>query len=104
MARLSAVSARRVRANRANAKKSTGPKTPEGKARSSRNSSTHGVFCQQLVLPGENRELFDALRAGLLLKLNPQDVLELMLVDRIVSASWRLRRLAGAEEAAHLAR
>jgi hypothetical protein len=43
IARLSA----RVRANRKNALLSTGPKTPEGKARVSRNALFHGLACEE---------------------------------------------------------
>jgi hypothetical protein len=48
------VSSRKRAANRANARKSTGPRTPEGKARSSRNAISHGIYCQNLLLPGED--------------------------------------------------
>lgn len=43
----SVLSARRIRANRRNAKKSTGPKTAAGKARSCRNATGYGIFCQR---------------------------------------------------------
>ncbi|MEA2736690.1 MAG: hypothetical protein QOE14_3141, partial [Humisphaera sp.] len=39
------LSRRRLRANRRNAKKSTGPRTAEGKRRAARNSISHGIFC-----------------------------------------------------------
>jgi hypothetical protein len=48
------ISAKKLAANRANAKKSTGPRTPEGKRRSSKNAVTHGMFCNDTVLPGED--------------------------------------------------
>src|SRR3954470_9829498 len=96
-------SARRLRANRQNARRSSGPRTAAGKRRSSRNATSHGVFCRDLVLPGESREEFDAFRNAFLLRLNPQDVLELMIVDRVVAASWKLRRLQAAEPYLHAA-
>ena len=46
------ISAKKRRANRRNAKKSTGPRSEEGKAKSKMNATTHGFFCADLVLPG----------------------------------------------------
>ena len=43
----------------ANAKKSTGPNTPEGKARSSKNALKHGLLARDAVLPGEDPADFD---------------------------------------------
>ena len=40
-------------ANRANALKSTGPRSLAGKMRSSRNALSHGLTAKQPVLPGE---------------------------------------------------
>ena len=95
------VSSKRIRANRRNARLSTGPRTPGGKQVSSRNATSHGIFCQDVLLPGENEELFHAIRHGILISLSPQDTLELMLVDRIVAARWRLRRLREDEHFEH---
>ena len=50
----------RTEANRKNAQRSTGPKTPEGKARSSKNALKHGLTSEELILPGENPEAYDA--------------------------------------------
>ena len=50
-----------IDANRRNALKSTGPKTPEGKAAVSMNSLRHGLRARKVVLPGENREEFNQL-------------------------------------------
>ncbi|MEA2709630.1 MAG: hypothetical protein QOF78_2231, partial [Phycisphaerales bacterium] len=48
------VSQRKRRANRRNAQKSTGPRTAEGKRRAARNSISHGIFCFDLLLDGED--------------------------------------------------
>jgi hypothetical protein len=53
------------------------------------------------VLPGESNAEFQALRDSYLMRLNPQDVLELLIVDRIVAAAWKLRRLQAAEPFIH---
>src|SRR5207237_1879608 len=93
--------ARRLRANQRNARRSTGPRTDSGKRRSSRNATSHGIYCRDLVLPGESQHEFQAYRDAYLLRLNPQDVLELLIVDRIVAAGWKLRRLQAAEPHIH---
>jgi hypothetical protein len=46
-------------ANAANARLSTGPRTAEGKARSSQNVRTHGLTATELVIAAEDREEFD---------------------------------------------
>ncbi len=88
---------KRIEANRRNALKSTGPKTPEGKASVRYNAMKHGLLSQDVLLPGEDeatlRELGELLRD----ELQPVGELESMLVDRIVAAHWRLCRLGRVE-------
>ena len=93
------LSPRKLRANRRNARKSTGPRTAEGKKVSSRNATTHALFCRDLVLPGEDEQDFHLLRESILRALKPQDAMELALVDRLVCDQWRLKRLQRAEMA-----
>jgi hypothetical protein len=90
-------SARKVEANRQNALKSTGPKTPEGKNASRLNSLRHGLLSEEILLPGENEEVFRQFGERLRAELQPVGELENLLVDRIVEASWRLRRLRRVE-------
>ena len=95
------VSEKKLRANRRNARKSTGPKTAEGKAKSSQNAVSHGIFCQAAVLGGESLTEFQILRNAYLQTLKPQNILELSFVDRIVLSQWRLDRSQRTEMLMH---
>ncbi len=75
---------RKRAANRANAAKSTGPRTPEGKRRASRNAVIHGLFCRSVLLPGEDAERLRRLRHGIIGRIRPRDELERALADRVV--------------------
>jgi hypothetical protein len=83
--------------NRKNAKKSTGPRTAEGKARSSRNSTVHGLTGKSPILPGEDPADLRDLAAQYRDALHPQGQVEEDLVERMAVATYRLRRLAGIE-------
>jgi hypothetical protein len=90
-------SAKKAQANRQNALKSTGPKTPGGKAAVRLNAVRHGLLSREILLPGEDegalRELNDRLRD----ELQPVGEMESLLVDRVVTGYWRLRRLGRVE-------
>ena len=79
-------------ANRLNAQKSTGPRTAEGKAAACLNAVQHGLRAQALVLPGEEPDEYRLHRQGMLADLQPQDLAETDLAERIVELAWRLRR------------
>jgi hypothetical protein len=87
------VSQRQLEANRANAKRSTGPKSASGKARSRLNAVTHGLTSRQLVVGAEKPEDFDAFREALFADLEPSGALQCELVDEIARFQWRLRRI-----------
>jgi hypothetical protein len=85
-------SAAQIEANRSNAKLSAGPTTPEGKARSSRNATTHGLSAAEVVLfPGEEPE-FQALRDGLYNDLRPFGDHQTQLFNEAVYHAWNRRR------------
>jgi hypothetical protein len=90
-------SEKKAEANRRNALKSTGPKTPEGKAAVRLNALRHGILSREILLPGEDEEALRELGERLRAELQPVGELENLLVDRIISAYWRLRRLGRVE-------
>ena len=77
------MSRKQLEANRANAKRSTGPKSDAGKTRSRMNALKHGFSSQEIVLEGEDADQFDALRAQLEVEFAPDSVIERELVDRL---------------------
>jgi hypothetical protein len=86
-------SEKQVEANRANARKSTGPKTAEGRARSRANAWKHGLTASTLIIVGEEPDEFDELRAALIDSYDPQSPWERELVERLAGIFWRLRRV-----------
>ena len=92
------VSQRKLAANRANAAKSTGPRTPEGKAVSRFNALVHGMAAQTSVLPDEEDAELLELAQAVEADLRPRGAVERALVGRVVSILWRLRRVGQAEE------
>lgn len=83
----------RQAANASNACLSTGPRTGEGKARSSQNARTHGLTATGLVIAAEDREEFDELLAQLQADIRPQGALQQILFDQLVASAWNLRRI-----------
>ena len=92
-------------ANQLNALKSTGPRTPAGKAKASANSLKLGILSRNLIIPGENAADFEELLAQLLGEEQPVGTLEAALVERVAICLWRQRRTVTAESASlHLQR
>ncbi len=81
--------------NRLNAKKSSGPKTPEGKARSSRNSLKTGLYSTTALLPDEDPEEYRKHAESYALSLRPQDPVQADLVKILSDNVWCLRRIRG---------
>src|SRR5918912_4277830 len=84
-------------ANRRNSGKSTGPRTPEGKAVSRLNAVKHGLLSQEVLLPGEDEAALNELSERLMSELQPEGEMEGLLVEQIIAAIWRLRRLRRVE-------
>jgi hypothetical protein len=88
-------SEKRRKANRENAKKSTGPRTQRGKAYSRRNAIKHGLFARHaidFILQNESWSEYEELLAGLRADYNPVGAAEELEVERIAQSWWRLMR------------
>ena len=86
-----------IKANRNNAKKSTGPRTEEGKTRVATNALKHGLLARDTVLPGEDPADFDSQLSALEADIQPANSLEFELVRQIADSQWRMRRLTRLE-------
>jgi hypothetical protein len=86
-----------IDANRLNAQKSTGPRTPEGRAAVRLNGVTHGLTAETLVLKGESEDDFKALFESLEAEHQPATPTEEILVADLAMATWRRRRLYNME-------
>src|SRR5262249_37321313 len=86
------ITPKRAAANRRNAERSTGPKTPEGKNRSRFNALKLGMAAKLPVLPGEDAEAYQARIETWTADLRPRNDVERDLVQRAARASWQLER------------
>lgn len=96
------VSDRKLAANRENAKRSTGPKTTEGKATSAQNSYKHGIFSATLIREGESekhdRAVFEEVVDAIGAYYKPVGFIEELLVEKITTETIRFRRLLSFEQ------
>ena len=86
------ISEKKLLANRMNAKKSTGPKTENGKNKASMNALKHGLNARKFMLKDENVEEFEEYKKGILKTLNPENFLLYDIALQIVFCGWNFRR------------
>ena len=80
--------------SRENGSKSKGPKTAEGKLRSSRNGIRHGLSANQnTLLSMESAEEYDEVYQSYIDALRPATKAELRIVQRIANIDWRMERV-----------
>ncbi len=91
------VSERKAAANRANAQRSTGPRTPQGKTRSSLNALRHGILARAAFNPTidgkERRAEFEEIVAGLAQEFQPATASEHMMVQQLAGCYWKLAKV-----------
>ncbi len=86
-------------ANKANAKRRTGPTSASGKNRSRMNSWKHGLAATTLVIGDEEPKHFECLRTNLFEEFDPRSGMVCELVERMAGLLWRLRRIPRLEAA-----
>jgi len=88
-------------ANRANARKSTGPRTAKGKRTATQHLVCHGVLAEELrhgmKEMGESPQEYERQREALYAAFAPEDGFEEMLVNDMAHLRWRWQRLMCAE-------
>ncbi|NQV81304.1 MAG: hypothetical protein HQ495_12185 [Alphaproteobacteria bacterium] len=95
------VSDAKAQANRANAQRSTGPRSDAGKATVSRNALSHGLYGAGAPDSGEDRAAFTKLYEDLCTRFVPDGLAETALVARLATIMWRLARVPAAEHAVY---
>jgi hypothetical protein len=88
---------KQIAANRENAKKSTGPRTPEGKSKTRLNAKRDGITGQVITLSAEDLAVFEQLKSGMIAEFNPQTLCERQLASAIAWDTWRLNHLRAVE-------
>jgi hypothetical protein len=81
-----------------NQSKSTGPRTPEGKERSSHNALRHGLTGRIVVLPSEDLAVYQAFCKELMADLAPETPVERQYAQTFCDTQWRLNRARSIED------
>ena len=90
-------SLKQIEANRLNARKSTGPRTEQGKQRSRQNALRHGLTAETVITRLENAADYQVFEATLYAEYQPRTATSRELVARLASVLWRLRRSTSIE-------
>jgi len=90
-------SIKQIEANRRNARLSTGPRTIEGRARSSQNAVRHGLTAETVIEPLEDLEEYKLFELAITADFEARTAVERELVLRLSSLLWRLRRATAIE-------
>jgi hypothetical protein len=90
-----------ISANRANARRSTGPITAEGKSRSAANPLRHGLASGELFVGYENPADYDALEADLVATYKPANTMEELVVKQLAQHFWLAQRAISKQKEAY---
>ena len=92
-----ALSEKQLAANRENAKKSTGPKTEEGKQRSAMNGMRHGLTGAAFIITDEDRKAWDRFSEPFIESFQPANMAERQFAELIAQDHFRLARVPAIE-------
>ena len=92
------ISEKQQQANRQNAQKSTGPKTPEGREAIRFNALTYGLRTRQTILERENAREYSELWDELDAEWQPQTRTDRIYLETMVTSQWLLKRIAESEQ------
>jgi hypothetical protein len=92
------ISEKQQQANRQNAQKSTGPKTPEGREAVRFNALTYGLRTRETILERENAREYSELWDGLDAEWQPHTRTERIYLETMVTSQWLLKRIAESEQ------
>lgn len=93
-------SSKKVEANKANSRKSTGPRTDSGKTRASMNALKHGLTAARAILVADESEAdLESLRTGFAAAWQPVGAVEVYLVNRLTHLAWKIGRAERLEAA-----
>ncbi len=87
------ISTKQLAANRRNTALSTGPKTEKSLKVASMNAQKHGLLAKETITDTEDFAQLEDFAMGLKNSFLPQDELEHLLVERIISCAWRLKHI-----------
>jgi hypothetical protein len=76
----------------------TGPRTAEGKKRSSQNATRHGLAGRVVVLPTEDLDEYSRFAKGVIASLTPETAEEIACAQTIADGYWRLKRVRTFED------
>jgi hypothetical protein len=90
-------------ANASNAAFSCGPRTAEGKEKSSQNARKHGFCSNRVVLVEGEKEIFERRHAALHAELQPANELESIFTDQIAICDWNMAKIGEMQAEYHAA-
>jgi hypothetical protein len=92
------ISEKQQQANRQNAQKSTGPKTPEGREAVRFNALTYGLRTRETILERENAREYSELWDELDAEWQPHTRTDRIYLETMVTSQWLLKRIAESEQ------